>query len=151
MNIILFRHGNAEDRKAGLDDRDRKLTQKGIDTVITAADYLSRHLENKGDIQLWSSPLIRAVQTASVVKEALDLNSIKELDCIATGDYEGLQSALLHIQENATVIVVGHNPSLEEWYQEICGQSLHLKKASAVDINILQRHPLIGNMVWSRL
>ncbi len=151
MNLILFRHGNAEDRRYGLDDKDRKLTQKGIDNVSSAAKVLSEHIGRNGNSQIWSSPLIRAVETASLLQDTMNLGSIKKLDCIATGDYEELQSVLLNTPQEATIIIVGHNPSLEEWYTNICSQSIHLKKASIVDINITQLQPLEGQMVWSHL
>lgn len=64
IELLLLRHGIAEERRAGLEDRSRSLTAEGrlrTETVLRRARALDL------DVQvLFSSPLTRARQTAEI-------------------------------------------------------------------------------------
>lgn len=68
VDLFLFRHGIAEERRHGLDDSLRSLTDEGILRTTEVA----RRLRNLGFVadRLLSSPYLRASQTADLAQQA---------------------------------------------------------------------------------
>lgn len=71
MNLYLVRHGAAEDKKPGGRDFDRGLTEEGKKKMSAAVKGWKALIP--GFDTLVSSPLIRAVQTAEIVKKGYGL------------------------------------------------------------------------------
>ena len=88
--IVLIRHGetdwNAEDRYQG--QLDPPLNRRGI----AQARRLAEELKGAGLQALYSSPLQRALQTAEIISQALDipLHTDPRLKEIRQGEWEGL-------------------------------------------------------------
>ena len=69
MQITFLRHATAEDRSLGTPDADRALTDKGRKQVKRVAAFcLNNRLIPDN---LFSSPLLRALQTATIFQEQL--------------------------------------------------------------------------------
>src|SRR5205807_6049211 len=66
--IVLLRHGIAEDRSADKPDADRKLTDVGKRRMKRIAKTLARIFPEAE--ALYSSPLVRAVETSQAVEKA---------------------------------------------------------------------------------
>ena len=99
--IILVRHGqtiwNVDKRKQGR--KNSPLTIKGLEQAQKMGSFLSSYLENKNEIEIISSPLHRAWQTASIIYQSiikirgnmkLNLTLNDELMEHSFGDWEGL-------------------------------------------------------------
>lgn len=78
MTIYFIRHGEAEEHKIGKSDSERKLTEEGKRKMRRAADGW-KNLINGFDY-LVSSPLIRAKETADIVKDVFDFDDEIILD-----------------------------------------------------------------------
>ena len=63
-----MRHGKAEPRSDAKPDFERELTSVGRKKVKQAAQGLARCLYNDRNVQIWSSPVKRALQTAELVR-----------------------------------------------------------------------------------
>lgn len=126
MDVVLLRHGDAADRLTGgyARDEDRPLTEAGRAEARVAGLALAR-LDEVPDLVL-TSPLVRAVQTAAVVAETLDLPRDPEV-CAALapgGRREEIVAELLAGRHPARALLVGHMPGLGElagWF--LWGQS----------------------------
>ncbi|HEX7193122.1 MAG TPA: histidine phosphatase family protein [Thermoanaerobaculia bacterium] len=70
MLIILLRHGIAEDKVAGKPDEERHLTRDGNEKMKRVAKALAKLFPDAGAI--YSSPLVRAYETAEWVAKAYD-------------------------------------------------------------------------------
>ena len=70
MELVLMRHGKAEPRTDAKADFERELTSIGRKKVKQAARGLAQCLYSGRDIMIWSSPLLRAVQTAEIIRGA---------------------------------------------------------------------------------
>lgn len=113
MNCILFRHGIAVERdewKGG--DGDRPLTEKGKQRVREVAAGLSRL-----DVQptlVWSSPLIRALETAKIVQRSLQVRAAVEVveALLPDAPPDRLLSILHDLPPESCVLCVGHEPHL---------------------------------------
>jgi len=71
LHLFFLRHGKAEDIYAGITDADRKLTPEGIDEMRAEALALAT-LNPRFDL-IYTSPYPRALETARIVAEAVEL------------------------------------------------------------------------------
>lgn len=105
MNLILWRHADAED---GIPDTERKLTAKGIKQAKRMAKWLASHIPE--DTVIVVSPAKRALQTARALS-----TDIRILDGVGTSaTAESLLAAVDWPNSNENVLVVGHQPTLGE-------------------------------------
>ncbi|MBL8683900.1 MAG: histidine phosphatase family protein [Myxococcales bacterium] len=113
LTVMLMRHGHAVDDAPSLGDDGRWLTEKGRDRTRDVARRLAAW-RTKPEV-IFTSPLVRAVQTAEIVASVLEhrgaISALAEL--VVNGrprtvaqmirGYQGPERALLF---------VGHEPSL---------------------------------------
>jgi phosphohistidine phosphatase len=103
MDLILWRHADAEDGKP---DLERKLTAKGRRQAARVAEWLLARLP--AEFSVISSPAVRARQTA----EALNV-PVKTLKQLAPGaSIAAIAEAAGWPRARRTMIVVGHQPDL---------------------------------------
>lgn len=124
--LILVRHGKAEPHGAR-PDYDRALTEEGIRELKEMAPQLAKKLNGK-DTVIITSPLVRARQTAEIL--AKEAGIPMEVDDWVS---EGIFSEVLATQERPEdiVILVGHNPTFDEWHRQLTGNTDHFKKGAA--------------------
>jgi phosphohistidine phosphatase len=108
MDLILWRHAEAEDEREGLTDIDRPLTAKGEKQAQRVGRWLDRHLPE--GTRVLCSPALRCQQTALALGRKFKL-----LDELAPG---AAAADLLGVaqwpQARAPVLIVGHQPVLGE-------------------------------------
>lgn len=106
MDLILWRHAEAEELADGVDDPARGLTSKGERHARRVADWLNQVLPHS--TKVLSSPALRARQTA----EALE-RKFKVSDALAPeSSVEALLAAVRWPDAREPVLVVGHQPTL---------------------------------------
>jgi|SRR5579871_1672549 len=111
MQLILIRHGIAEDRAPGIDDAGRSLTKEGRGRMARIARGLHRSVDTI-DV-LASSALRRAQETAKIVAKAYDEMEITTVDALAPDEsLEDVLEWLRRQHANVTVAAVGHEPQL---------------------------------------
>jgi phosphohistidine phosphatase len=148
MYLILMRHGIAEDAGPGQPDADRRLTLQGRHRLNDALPGLRRFLAGQDAVEIWSSPLSRAIETAEVLADGLMAEKIRQLYEIASGDLKAFLLQAEKMPAQSTVIVVGHEPTLSLWSQELCGVWLPFKKGAAAAIDIQTVRPPTGQLLW---
>jgi phosphohistidine phosphatase len=119
--LLLLRHGQAEEAHAGLTDTDRSLTLRGRAEALDAAHCIAAAQLRCEAVMV--SPALRTTQTAGII--AAELNLPISLD-IEPALYLGHPDALLAALRTcpsalASVLVVGHNPGLSELAQRFNG------------------------------
>lgn len=113
MNLLLIRHAIAEEQSAKQwpDDADRPLTQRGIRRFRTAALGLGTLVPEVD--RLTSSPFVRAHQTATILEDQLGWPEIELHPQLAAGaPLAGAIALLAECEPRATVVVVGHEPTM---------------------------------------
>lgn len=106
MDLILWRHAEAEELEDGRDDPSRGLTPKGERNARRVAEWLNRFLPESTKVLV--SPALRTLQTA----EALG-RKFKTVEALAPeGSVEGLLAAARWPDSREPVLVVGHQPTL---------------------------------------
>lgn len=105
MDLLLWRHAEAEDAGDGMPDHERRLTAKGRKQAEKMATWLAPRLPREARILV--SPAVRTVQTAAALERKLE-----QCDLIFTSGslYDHLAAA--RWPTDGTVMLVGHQPVL---------------------------------------
>ena len=134
--LYLLRHAEAGRGDPGLADFDRPLNERGR----AAAALVGGFMREKGirPAAVVSSPAARARQTAESVSEAAGLGTLISFDGRV---YEAHPLDLLKIvggrdESAAELLLVGHNPGLEELLGRLTGERERLATAALARIEL---------------
>lgn len=123
--IYLLRHAEAAWAQPGERDFDRALTEKGYDDAEIAADRAA----DKGyrpDLVL-SSTARRCRETADAVHRAMGLSlEIRYIDELYNATPEAYL-AVIDAQDVDAVMIVGHNPTIEQTLEALIGHDALLR------------------------
>ncbi|HMN57696.1 MAG: phosphohistidine phosphatase SixA [Burkholderiales bacterium] len=117
MDLILWRHGEAEESVDGDDDLQRPLTPRGQRQAKRMAEWLDRQLPD--GLRVLASPAVRAQQTAQALGRKFKLRD--ELAPVATSD--DLLALVQWPRGRGTVLVVGHQPVLGQAAARLLGMA----------------------------
>jgi phosphohistidine phosphatase len=145
MKLYVLRHGEAAEHGDPRfeNDAERPLTPKGVQRTKMLAHTL-RQMEISLDL-IFSSPLVRAQETAKIVERGLHLSGRIELtDHLApAGDMERLVEQLNAAQPvPKTILLVGHEPYLSSLISLLCAGgsnlAMTLKKGGLCRLDVKQ-------------
>ena len=135
-SLYLLRHAKAESSNLQSLDEDRTLTTRGIDDAKKLATKLIKK-EIRFDLIL-TSPAIRAITTAQIISNRLDhkqrfLEVDKKL-------YQADSTTLFRIvsklhKKIKSVMLVGHNPALEDFVTLITGESVSMQTCALIELS----------------
>ncbi|OYT87513.1 MAG: histidine phosphatase family protein [Burkholderiales bacterium PBB6] len=106
MDLILWRHAEAEELAEGIDDPARGLTPKGERQARRVAEWLNRFMP--ASTRILVSPALRSQQTAQALERRFKTVAALDTD----GSVEGLLAAARWPDAREPVLVVGHQPTL---------------------------------------
>lgn len=146
--LYLIRHGLAADRENFAVDEQRPLTAKGQSKTQQVARRLHT-LQVHFDLLL-TSPLVRARQTAEILKSEGLSSKLEEFSALAPlGKFEYWLTWLDSWQRGTSLALVGHQPDLSQWAERLiwgeARQVLELKKAGIIGITLPRRGSPVGN------
>jgi phosphohistidine phosphatase len=112
VQIFLIRHAEAIDETLELRDPHRHLTELGREQARALGERLRWH--DCVPTYVWTSPLVRAVQTAELVMFGLSGSvQVVSMPALAPGDdVRALLQKLQKLQSGEVVMIVGHEPIL---------------------------------------
>ncbi|MDP9206679.1 MAG: phosphohistidine phosphatase SixA [Gemmatimonadota bacterium] len=111
MQLLIIRHGIAEEAAPGGDDSRRSLTRVGQEKMKNVAAGLQTIVETLDVIG--ASPLLRAQQTAEIVADAYGDLRVDTVDALSPGNEPSAVVDWLGRHESAKVVaIVGHEPHL---------------------------------------
>jgi phosphohistidine phosphatase len=115
MHVYVMRHGDALSKaEAGVSsDALRPLSEQGVAHARAVSAWLARR-RPKGRAAVWTSPLLRALQTATLLAKALECEDRMETTAILTpeGEPEQFFDRLQRCPGGTVLFVVGHQPLL---------------------------------------
>jgi phosphohistidine phosphatase len=125
--LYIVRHGIAiEHGTPGYDEDERPLTPLGATRMKEVARGL-RALKLKIDT-IVTSPLPRASRTASILAGVLDLEpNLETAEVLRSGTSAESIRDWLATRNEENLMIVGHNPSLEDLISLLVGGSLQLQ------------------------
>jgi phosphohistidine phosphatase len=106
MDLILWRHAEAELLREGQDDLQRSLTPKGERQAKRMAEWLNRRLPESTRVLV--SPAVRTQQTAKALERRFKTVSALSPECSA----DDLLKAARWPESSEPVLIVGHQPTL---------------------------------------
>lgn len=123
MELLIVRHGDAVEDAPGLGDAGRWLTGKGRKVTRQVATWLSE-VHARRPVEVWTSPLVRAVQTAEILAEAAELtDGVSVLAALSTnGDPRSVLRSVAQHHGHGPLALVGHEPSLSYLAVQLLGE-----------------------------
>ena len=133
--LLLLRHGKLSWKDATLQDRERPLKKRGRrDADRMGQEILDRELTID---RIFSSPARRALQTARRVEDILGRPAVEEFPFLYFhGPLEILRSVRNHGDPSENILLVGHNPDLEDLVDSLTGEQPILPTAALVCIDL---------------
>ena len=134
-SLLLLRHAKSGNLAPGLKDFDRTLTDGGRKAAHLAGTYISSHKLHLGLVM--SSPAVRACETAEIVlrssNKRIDLQYDQRI-------YEGTAQSLLDVIHDVDkklkqILLIGHNPGLEELLRLLTGVPQPMGTASLAKLS----------------
>ena len=148
MDLILWRHAEAEEPEHGGDDLARSLTGRGEKHATRMAAWLDQHLAD--GTRVLSSPALRCEQTAQRLGRKYKL-----LNELAPG---GTIEAMLDVAHwpaaRQPVVIVGHQPQLGQMVSHLLridGGSCAFRKGSIWWLRTRERDGHAQTVVWAVL
>ena len=139
MEILLVRHGHAVDDAPGLGDAGRWLSARGRKATRRVARWLAETKKRRPTL-IWTSPLVRAVQTAEILAAYADYKGeIRALAELSPGRDPGdLRNLLAEEREPGPLALVGHEPSLSILAKAVAGDLGYgeLRKSGVLALSI---------------
>ncbi|TFW09348.1 histidine phosphatase family protein [Oxalobacteraceae bacterium OM1] len=106
MDLILWRHAEAEDPMPGQADIERALTSKGVKQAAKMGKWLDAHLPSS--CRILASPAVRTVQTAEALGRKFKTHPGLAPDVTP----QSVLEAVNWPDSKEPVLVVGHQPTL---------------------------------------
>lgn len=153
-SLYFLRHATAQDRQLPIPDAERALTDKGMRQTRAVARFCQR--QGLLPQRLLSSPLVRAIETATLFSHHLP-------DCPRPQIVDWLrldtptEQALDHLRESLdktseSLWLVGHEPDLSDLISHLLGSAhpiVRVKKASLTCITVEPHSTQPGQLLWS--
>jgi phosphohistidine phosphatase len=130
MDLILWRHAEAEPAREGEDDAARRLTARGQKQSRKMGEWLDGHLPD--NCRILSSPAVRCVQTVEPLGRKFKTDAALASDSTA----EAMIAASGWPDRREPVLLVGHQPLL--------GQVMSVLIAGVKQDWTIRK----GNIVW---
>jgi phosphohistidine phosphatase len=133
QQLWFLRHGEAEPHDAR-PDPERRLTERGMAQARTAGRALAAiELEIHA---VFTSPKVRALDTARLACEALDLEPLVHDPLADRFDRDEALALVAAVGADQRVLVVGHNPTFEQVVHDLTGARVELRKGSIAGVRL---------------
>jgi len=146
MDLILWRHAEAEDEADGQHDLERALTHRGEKQAARMAAWLDRHLPEGA--RILCSPARRCEQTALALGRKFKIR-----DALAPGGTtDDLLEAAQWPHARQLVLVIGHQPTLGETAARLLrmdATSCSVRKGSAWWLRTRERDGQEQTLLWA--
>lgn len=151
MKLILARHAEAENNSTS--DKDRQLTEKGINDIHKMANFIKKTPVKVN--RIYFSPYLRTKFTALAYAEHFELkNELESFDCLAPGNYcNSIIHDLARLSNSETVMIVAHNPEICYFTSSLLAidnpeESMIFNPGSAACILIPKETFKKGKLLW---
>ena len=144
MKLYFLRHGKADWPGWDKPDDERPLTKEGKREMARIAGFL-RELKIK-PARIISSPLPRALQTAQIAAEALELE-VRQDRTLAKGFTIAKLRALLKRTGSEDLMIVGHDPDFTDNIRALTGANVKLGKGGIARVD-LEDATAPARLVW---
>lgn len=157
MILYLWRHGKAEAASGTGKDEDRVLAPEGRNEVIDVADFVFGVKGLEKPEKIFSSPLLRAKESAEMIQGFLGCEKGLEIvpELRSGTSFAAMSAALAkRTADLKRFAVVGHVPDLEAFAVGILGgnppNDIHLKTGGLVQMEAVRlEEPCQGKLLFA--
>lgn len=136
MDLILWRHAEAEPGDEGLPDLERALTPKGLKQARRMGKWLDAQLPDNS--RIIASPALRTIQTAEGLGRKYKINA----ELAPGAEPQAILQAANWPAAKETVVIVGHQPTLGQVAALLLtGEALDFEMKKAAAWWFVQREP----------
>lgn len=115
MDLVLWRHAEAQEWTQGCDDMARSLTSRGDKQAARMASWLDRQLPS--NTRIYISPARRTEQTANALARKFKIKP----ELAPGGSVAELLELVQWPDAKGTVLVIGHQPTLGQTIAQLIG------------------------------
>ena len=139
--LILMRHAKAEATNGDTPDFDRHLTDAGARSLRATLPDALKHISVGSMLTIWSSPALRAIETAEIVARCcqrckIDVSDdIVKVDALFDQDYDAFVN-LLNANNDKLLVVVGHDPFISEATELLTGSRIDFATGALAAIDL---------------
>jgi phosphohistidine phosphatase len=135
--LLLMRHAKASPTISGVSDFERPLLAEGRNAAALVGSFIKR--EQLAIDYALSSPAVRARETIESVLEAAELSlNVNTDQRLYEGGPQHLAEALAEVDSDLSVVLlVGHNPVLEDLVQLLTGERVHLSPGTLTQVEVV--------------
>lgn len=133
--LLILRHAKSSWDDPDMPDHERPLTERGRKDAKRVGQFLEEH----GLVPdlIISSTAKRARTTAKRVAKGCGYGAEIEVDGrLYLAHPSQFTAVLREVAEHATVLVVGHNPGLEEFVRQLTGQPETMPTAALAEVSL---------------
>ena len=145
-NLLIMRHAKTSIGENNEPDRERKLNERGISDASLMGRFIV--INELIPDQMITSPATRARSTANLLaKEIGQEIPISECEHFYSGTVDDYLSEIKKQDDKIkTLLVIGHNPLIEELFSRIAGAkiNIHIGTGTMIRFDIFSRH-------WAKL
>ncbi len=145
--LVLVRHGAPEATSPTGSDLDRRLTDSGARSLRAAYPRTFALLGDNPSVSVWSSPAVRALETADVVAAAVGVEDIEVRQSLYAQDGAAF-IAELEASDAPCVIAVGHAPFVDTMAARLVGSCPSFGKGTVAAIDLPEGPSGCGNLRW---
>lgn len=146
MDLIIWRHAEAEDERDGLDDLQRALTARGEKQAARVAAWLDRQLPD--GTRILSSPAVRCEQTVLALGRKYKLRERLQPGAGADAVLEAAQWP----EAKQPVMIVGHQPALGQAVAQLLrieGGNCAIRKGAVWWLRTRERDGQEQTVLWA--
>ena len=145
--LVLVRHGAPEASSPSGADMDRRLTEAGARALRAAYPRVFSLLGDDADARVWSSPAVRALETADVVAASLGVEDIEVHQSLYAQDANTFL-AELEAADAPCVVAVGHAPFVDTLASRLADVCPAFDKGAAASFDLPNGPSERGSLRW---
>ena len=145
--LVLVRHGAPEATSASGSDMDRRLTTAGARALRVSYPRTFALLGEDPELEVWSSPAVRALETAQAVCDATGAQGVSVHQSLYKQDLAAFLAELADAQA-PIVVAVGHVPFMDMAAAHLTGCGLTFDKGAAMAIDLPEGPSARGSVRW---
>ncbi|MDR4489826.1 MAG: histidine phosphatase family protein [Candidatus Nitrosocosmicus sp.] len=134
--LLILRHAKSSWKNKKLNDHDRPLNKRGRKESVKMGEYL-KNMDLIPDTIITSSAL-RAIETTTLLCRQSGYNGIVEVNF---SFHEGnttsyIQAITTSHEDKDRILIVGHNPTLEQLLNQLTNKTVRLPTCTLVQIKL---------------
>lgn len=148
VQLWILRHGRAEPYSSN--DAARALTEKGRAQVAEVISRQRPQIETRG-LVIWTSPYLRARQTAAIAAGLLDCPIARETDLLLPEAGPGQLLEAIYRCASDNILLASHQPLVSSLLDYLCGrrgEEHDMKTASLAAVHCEVAAADLGQLQW---